>query len=92
MPSRLERSIERSLGKLAVKHGCIWLKLVKTTGVPDRLLIAPNGRVVFIEVKSASGRLAPPQRWWRARLLALGHDHAVVRTRQELLKIIAEGD
>ena len=49
----LEREIERKAGERVKAAGGLWLKWVSPgmAGVPDRILIAPGGRVVFVELK-----------------------------------------
>ena len=55
----LEREIERKAGERVKAAGGLWLKWVSPgmAGVPDRILIAPGGRVVFVELKQERGRL-----------------------------------
>lgn len=43
-------------------------------GVPDRIVLLPRGRVVFVELKQEDGRLSRLQRWQHARLRDLGMD------------------
>ena len=60
----LEREIEKRLGAELRKRGCLYYKFVSpgAPGVPDRMVIAPDGRVYFIELKTSSGRLSAQQR------------------------------
>jgi hypothetical protein len=48
-------------------------------GVPDLAVLAPRGRAFFLEVKTPDGRLSLDQREMFDRLVALGHDAAIVR-------------
>jgi hypothetical protein len=57
-----ESFVERKCGRLAKQAGCILLKM-RIKGWPDRILIAPNGRVAFIEFKREDGELEPLQRY-----------------------------
>ena len=45
--------------------------------------LAPNGRVAFIELKSASGRVSENQSEWLDRLACMGFAAGVVRSVDE---------
>lgn len=47
----------KALGALCEKYPPIFW-----TGVPDRLIIAPNGAVIWVEMKAPNGVLSPIQR------------------------------
>jgi hypothetical protein len=55
-----------------------WLGVL--AGVPDLCLVAPGGRVCFIEVKSASGRLSAEQKVVLEQLTARGAPVAIARS------------
>lgn len=79
--AKLEKEIERKLGAMVEHHGGRCLKWVCPgwSGVPDRLLLLPGGRIYFVETKRpAGGRLSALQRKWRDWLLKLGFSYAVV--------------
>lgn len=44
------------------------------SGVPDRLVLLPGGRVIFVELKTEKGRLSPLQIETHNQLRALGMD------------------
>lgn len=48
-------------------------------GYPDWHLTHPNGRSVFVELKSENGRLRPEQEQWLERLRVCGHEAYVWR-------------
>lgn len=90
-----EKDIERRLAH-AVKtelHG--WaLKLVSpgVAGVPDRLVLLPGGRAVFVELKDTGERPRPLQRHIQGRLRKLGFPVWVVDSAEGVRKFIdAEG-
>ena len=58
-----EKRIERNLVERIKKIGGMCLKFVSpgTSGVPDRLIILPGGRIVFAELKTEIGRLSKIQ-------------------------------
>mgnify|MGYP004702544923 CR=1 FL=1 len=47
-------------------------------GVPDRLIITPGGRVIFVELKTDVGRLAKIQKWQRSEMEKRGADCRVL--------------
>lgn len=60
----LEREIESYIGREVRRMGCLWYKWVSpgARGVPDRILITPQGWVFFIELKTETGVLSPLQK------------------------------
>ena len=75
-----ESALERRCVKMARDAGGELIKLHPWTvrGLPDRLLVMPDGVVAFVELKAPEGRLTPLQEWWRDRLVELGHRHLVI--------------
>ena len=57
---REEGYVEQWLGIKVRQLGCLYYKFVSpgNAGVPDRLLVLPDGRVWFVELKDAAGRLS----------------------------------
>lgn len=83
----LEKDIERKLRQMVEAHGGLCLKWVCPgwTGVPDRIVLLPGGRVVFAELKRPKGgRLTRLQKWWAERLIGLGFDHCVIWDQDDL--------
>jgi len=76
--SRLEQACRAS----ATAKGYFLLKWTGENGVPDRILITP-WRIIFMEFKAPTGQLSAPQKIWRDRIMRLGHDYRVIRTREE---------
>lgn len=74
-----ERDVERRLESLARRHGGVcWKWESPVAGVPDRILILPGGRVVFVEVKRPGGRTRPVQDAIIRRMRGLGADVRIV--------------
>lgn len=71
-----ESAIERKLVRGIRKQGGLALKLVSPghAGVPDRLVLLPGGRVIFVELKTETGRLSPLQVDTHTRMRSLGMD------------------
>lgn len=72
----LESSIEAQLRRRIKSEvrGALCLKFVSPgyTGVPDRLILLPNGRVVFAELKAPKKTERPRQRFVQSRLRKMG--------------------
>lgn len=71
----LEKDIEQKLVKKVRQYGGWCLKWVCPgwAGVPDRIVLLPGGRVIFVEMKRLlGGRLSDRQRWWGKTLIDLG--------------------
>lgn len=77
----LEKEVERALRLMVERHGGLCLKWVCPgwSGVPDRIILLPGGRVIFAELKRPEGgRLSVLQTWWQHRLRSLGFTSVVV--------------
>ena len=85
--TKLERDIERALVNRVKKRGGYCLKWVCPgwSGVPDRIILLPGGRIVFVELKRPEGgRLSELQKWWHNKLNDLGFDYWVIWNQQDL--------
>jgi hypothetical protein len=83
----LEKEIEWRLRNMVQWFGGYCLKWVCPgwTGVPDRIVLLPGGRVVFVELKRpAGGRLSKMQLWWMKKLQELGFRHYVIYNHEDL--------
>ena len=76
-----ESQIEARLVKMVRERGGLCYKFVSPAnpGVPDRLVITPDGRVVFVELKTEVGRLAKIQHWQIEEMKARGADVRIVK-------------
>lgn len=85
--AKIEKQIKRhieSTGGL-----CIKMHLPFFTGFPDRLVII-KGRVLFLEIKTLTGRTSKRQDWVIKRLKALDQEVHVVRSLDQLIDILNE--
>ena len=86
----LERDIERVLTRAVKDRGGMSFKFVSPAraGVPDRIVIAPGGRVSFVELKTIGGALSKKQSWQIERMLKLGADVHVLYGMTDVLEFI----
>ena len=69
-----EKDIERKLTKAVKDMGGLAPKFVSPgfDGVPDRLVLLPEGRLAFVELKAEGKKLRPLQEKRKRQLEALG--------------------
>lgn len=67
-----ESTIEKRLVRGVEERGGLCYKFVSpgNRGVPDRIVITPDGQTYYVELKSRTGRLSPMQRFQRNELKA----------------------
>ena len=82
----LERDIERYLVRRVAECGGVAYKWVSPgrVGVADRIVILPGGRVWFVELKTATGRLSPLQQVFAADMRRMGMNYIVIRSKEEV--------
>lgn len=71
----LEKFLEQKLVRSVRAAGGLCLKWSSpgAAGVPDRIVLLPGGRVIFVEMKRPQGgRLSRLQKWWARELLDWG--------------------
>jgi hypothetical protein len=59
-------------------------------GVADRLVVLPGGRVWFVEVKKAGGRLSTLQNIFAAEMQRLQQNIAIVWSKEDVDDLIKE--
>ena len=59
-------------------------------GVPDRIVMLPGGRLIFVELKADRGRLEPIQKVQIRRIQKLGQEVYVVRGMDGLEEFLRE--
>ena len=86
----MEKDLERWLGQELKKLGCIYMKFVSpgNDGVPDRIVVLPGGDVVFVELKSETGRLSHTQTFQISRLRQTGATVKIVSNKIEALELL----
>lgn len=72
----LEKSIENILRQAVEAEGGMCLKWVCPghKGVPDRMILFPDGIIAFVELKRPGAKVKAGglQEWWQQRLVELG--------------------
>ncbi|MCO7125097.1 VRR-NUC domain-containing protein [Sporolactobacillus shoreicorticis] len=86
--SRLERRLEREVKRL----GGIAAKWVSPglAGVPDRILLFPGGRIIFVEMKAPGKPLRVLQAKRRQQLTNLGFKAIKIDSDQQIDDLIRE--
>lgn len=84
----LEKEIESKLREMVERRGGMCLKWTCPgwAGVPDRIVLLPRGRIVFVELKRPKGgKVSSRQEWWSKKLQALGFHWCVVKDEPTLV-------
>lgn len=86
MEPKSEKQIERRLceGVRAMSGLCLKWVSPGCTGVPDRIVLLPGGRVYFVELKTDTGELSHRQRRMLYLLDGLGLRRAVLYGAREV--------
>lgn len=59
-------------------------------GVPDRIVILPGGRTIFVEMKAPGKPLQPLQKKWAKTLRGLGHQVYKIDSIDDITRFITE--
>lgn len=88
---RREATVERSFRDRLRKTGCLVYKFVSpgNDGVPDRIVVTPGGRVIFVELKTERGDLELIQRVQIMRLEGHGQDVRVLYGTDDVNQFVA---
>jgi hypothetical protein len=90
--ARREKLVEQALVKETRQSGGMCPKLVSpgTDGMPDRLVLLPEGRMGFVEVKAPGKKPRPLQQKRHEQLRELGYTVAVLDDPQQIPEILDE--
>lgn len=88
----LESKIEDWLVNKVKEMGGIADKFVSPAnpGVPDRLIIMPNGKIYFVELKASWGRMSSIQKWQRERYMKNGADVRCIKGMEAAREFVEE--
>jgi len=84
LENRLVREVQR-IGGRAPK----WVS-PGNRGVPDRIVILPDGQTVYVEMKAQGKPLEPLQEKWARTLRKLGHRVYKIDSHEDIDKFIRE--
>ena len=91
MTNPLEKEIERKLKVLVegrLRGLCLKWVCPGWSGVPDRILLLPGGRIRFAELKRPrGGKVSELQAWWKRKLEDLGFTVYHVYTLEDIKRI-----
>lgn len=87
-----ERDIEQQLVKAVKKTGGLCLKFISPSmnGVPDRLLLMPNGRAAFVELKSTGKKMRALQKRRKEQLERLGFSVFCIDSTEQIGSVIVD--
>lgn len=87
-----ESAIEAKLVRMVRDRGGLCYKFVSpgNPGVPDRIIITPDGRSVYVELKTEVGRLANIQRWQLDEMRKRGADVRVLKGLDQVKEFVGE--
>lgn len=84
-----ESYIEYYLVRSVQKMGGYALKLAPTlSGLPDRIVLLPDGKVKFAELKSDTGEAKPLQLLWQKRLKELGFESEILNSKEAVIRFL----
>lgn len=68
--SKRERDVEEHLTREMEARGLLCVKFIPDgrAGMPDRLVMLPGGKVLWVELKTQGGALSPLQRYQHVQL------------------------
>lgn len=87
-----ESKIESRLVQMVRERGGLCYKFVSpgNPGVPDRIVITPGGRTVYVELKTEIGRLAAIQQWQLEEMRKRGADVRVLKGLDQVKAFVEE--
>src|SRR5690349_1380031 len=88
----IEKKLETNLFKLVKKLGGYALKFfcLSFTGMPDRIVLMPGGRIWFVEVKDTGKKPTPRQEFVIGWLRKLGFEVWIMTARKNLVSLKKE--
>lgn len=86
----LERDLERYFTTQCKKRKLMTLKLAVrfSRGWPDRLVLLPNGRILWVELKRPGGKTTPLQDKTHKEMLEHGHMVHVIDSKEGIDSVL----
>ena len=87
-----EKTLERKLVEAVTRMGGLALKFMSPgmAGVPDRLLLFPEGKIAFVEMKAPDERPRPLQLYRHKQLRNLGFRVCVIDSLTGIEEVLKE--
>lgn len=87
-----ESAVEAKLVRMVRDRGGLCYKFVSpgNPGVPDRIVITPDGKTIYAELKTEVGRLAAIQKWQISEMQKRGMDVRVLKGLPEVRAFVEE--
>lgn len=87
-----ESQIEARLTRMVRERGGLCYKFTSPAnpGVPDRIVITPEGRTIYVELKTEVGSLQRIQEWQIAEMRKRGADVRVLKGLDQVKQFVEE--
>lgn len=87
-----EAQIESKMVRMVRNRGGLCYKFTSPNnpGVPDRIVITPDGKTYYIELKTIIGRLAEVQKWQISEMRKRGADVRILHGWDEVRAFVDE--
>lgn len=87
-----EKQIESKLVNAVKNEGGLCLKFVSPSmdGIPDRIVLLPNGRIAFVETKRKGEKMRPLQNLRKRQFTKLGFKVYCLDDEKEIERLINE--
>jgi len=87
-----EKQIESKLVNAVKNEGGLCLKFVSPSmdGIPDRIVLLPNGRIAFVETKRKGEKMRPLQNLRKRQFMKLGFKVYCLDDEKEIERLINE--
>lgn len=86
--STLERRLVREIKRIG-GEAPKWVS-PGNRGVPDRLVLLPEGQTIYVEMKAPGKPLEPLQERWKRKLISMGHKHYKIDSNEDIDRFIQE--
>ena len=87
-----ESQLERKLFERIKKMGGMALKFISPgrAGVPDRIILMPEGKIYFVEMKSRRGEINPIQEYVFEKFKNLGFEVRILNSEEKIKNFLQE--
>ena len=83
-----EKTLEQFLCRKVKELGGKCIKMTGEKGIPDRLVILPGGKCVFVELKREGEKPRPIQEFRIKQLMQLGCNVLVMDSKEDLIHLV----